>query len=113
MSIYWVTTYFVKAEKGDQFKQWLMGAEAKQLLEQFRAETGLKYLGTYAPILGFGDYDAEDWFEAPDWAALDKLRDSKAGVQWTLKTWDFIDQTRPMRSRAMRTVQDVMITAPP
>ncbi len=65
MPIYWVQSYFVKAEKGKQYKQWLTGDEAKQLTEQFKKETGLRYMGTYAPILGFGDYDFEDWFESP------------------------------------------------
>jgi hypothetical protein len=111
--IYWVQTYFVKAEKARQFQQWLTGDEAKQLIEQFKNETGLRYMGTYAPILGFGDYDAEDWYEAPDWAALDKIRGSKASEQMGLKTWDFVDQTRPAKSRVMRSVQDVKIVAPP
>jgi hypothetical protein len=73
----------------------------------------IKYLNTYTTIQGFGDYDAEDWWVAPDWASLDKLRDCKALAEWTLKTWDMIDQTRPQKSRMMRTASEVRIIERP
>jgi hypothetical protein len=113
MPIYWVMSYFVKQGKGMEYQKWLNSDEAKRLASQAEKETQLKYLNTYLPILGFGDYDAEDWWMAPDWAALDKVRASKALEEWTLKTWDMIDQTRPMKSRAMRSASEVSILEKP
>ncbi len=111
--MYWVVSYFVRAEKASGYQKWLNSAGAKRLLRQFEKETGFKYLNTYFPILGVGDYDAEDWFEVPNWAAVDKIRASKAWGEVIKRTWNMLDQTRPFKTRAMRTAQDVMIPTPP
>ena len=50
---------------------------------------------------------------APDWACLDKMRECKALAEWTLKTRDMIDQTRPQKSRMMRTVSEVKVIEKP
>ena len=81
--------------------------EGKLLASKIEKETGIKYVNTYTTILSFGDYDAEDWWVVPDWASLDKLRDCNALAEWILNTWDMIDQTRPQKSRMMRTVSEV------
>jgi hypothetical protein len=112
MPIYWVWSYYGKAEKASDYFKWLNSDEAKRLAKEVENETGIKYLNTYAPILGFGEYDAEDWWLAPDWAALDKVRASKALDEWTLKTWDMIDQTRPQKARMMRTASEVQVIEP-
>ena len=83
------------------------------MASQIQKQTGVKYLNTYTAILGFGDYDAEDWWVAPDWASFDKMRDCKALEQWTLATWDMIDQTRPQKSRMMRTSSEVKVIEKP
>ena len=113
MPVYWVSSYYVKPEKAADYQKWLNSQQARQLFKRFERETGFKYLNTYVPILGFGDYDAEDWYVAPDWTAFDKLRASKAGEEWVAKTWDLLDQTRAAKSRAMRTAQEVKVFGPP
>jgi hypothetical protein len=109
-TIYWVTSYYLRPGKATEYQKWLTSDEAKRLFDQFERETGFKYVNTYMPILGFGDYDAEEWFAAPDWAAFDKSRESKAFDELVLKTWDMVDQTRTAKARAMRSVKEVMIT---
>ena len=86
MSIYWVWSYYGKGGKVTEYLKWLSSDEAKLLASQIEKETGMKYLNTYTTILSFGDYDAEDWWAAPDWASLDKMRGCKALAEWTRKT---------------------------
>ena len=113
MSLYWVWSYYGKGGKVTEYLKWLSSDEAKLLASQIEKETGMKYLNTYTTILSFGDYDAEDWWAAPDWASLDKMRGCKALAEWTRKTWDMIDQTRPQKSRMMRTVSEVKVIEKP
>jgi hypothetical protein len=113
MPIYWVTSYYIAPGKGNEYQKWLNSDEAKKLFTQFEKETGFKHFNTYMALLGFGDYDCEDWYVAPDWAAFDKNRASKAFDELNVKTWDFCDQTRSMKSRVMRTAQETMISEKP
>ena len=113
MSIYWVRSYYRKPGKVAEYVKWLNSDEAKLLASHIEKETGVKYVNTYTTILGFGDYDAEDWWVAPNWASLDKLRDCNALATWTLATWDMIDQTRPQKSRMMRTSSEVKVIEKP
>src|SRR5208337_5367283 len=68
MSIYWVRSYYGKPGKVTEYLKWLNSDRAKLLASQIEKETGIKYLNTYTTIQSFGDYDAEDWWTAPDWA---------------------------------------------
>ena len=113
MSIYWVTTYYIAQEKASEYQKWLKSDRAKELFAEFEKETGFKHLNTYFTILGFGDYDCEDWSVAPDWSSFDKIRSSKANEKLMAEAWEFGDPTRPMKSRIMRTAEDVLITEPP
>ena len=113
MPVYFAMGYFVRPGKVTEYKQWLNSDEARRLTGQIEKECGLKYLGTYWTILGLGDYDCEDWWVAPDWAALDKSRESKAGDEMLLKQYGFIDQTRSGKTRVFRTSEDVNVIEPP
>jgi hypothetical protein len=113
MPIYFVNTYYMNQEKASEFQKWLKSDRARELFAELEKETGIKYLNTYFTILGFGDYDCEDWSVAPDFSALDKLRTSKANEKMMAETWEFGDMTRPMKSRIMRTAEDVLIFGPP
>jgi len=113
MPIYWVNSYFINQEKASEYQKWLKSDRAKELFAELEKETGIKYLNTYFTILGFGDYDCEDWGIAPDFSALDKLRTSKANEKLMAETWDFGDMTRPFKSRIMRTAEDVLVFEPP
>jgi hypothetical protein len=105
--------YFMNQNKASEYQKWLKSDRVKELYAEFEMETGFKYLGTYFPILGFGDYDCEDWYVANDFSAFDKVRTSKAGDKLNAETWDFMDQKRLMKSRIMRTTEDVLIFEPP
>jgi len=105
--------YYILPEKASEYQKWLKSDRAKELGAEFEKETGFKYLNTYFPILGFGDYDCEDWAVANDFSAFDKIRTSKAFEQLSTETWDFMDPTKPMKSRVMRAVEDVLIFEPP
>jgi hypothetical protein len=113
MPVYWATSYFLKPEKAKEYQKWLASEEAKNVFKAIEGETGFKYLNTYFPILGLGEYDAEDWMVAPDWASADKIRCSKAFNDWGMKTWNLLDQTRGFRSRVLRTATDVQMMEPP
>ena len=111
--IYWVNAYYLKAEKAADYQKWLKSQEAKDLLVQVHKETGFKYVNTYFPILGIGEYDAEDWFVAPDWASVDKIRGSKAFDKLVQQSWEFGDSTRTGKTRVMRSLRDVKVPRPP
>jgi len=103
----------VEAEKMAEFQKWLLSQEAKDLIERFEKETGWKYVDTYFPILGFGEDAVVDWYEIPNWAALDMSRTSKVWQEISDKTWDFMDNTRFASNVVYRTTSDVRVTAPP
>lgn len=112
--MFWVSTYFLKENKGGEYQQWLQSDEAKNLFAGIEEETGMRYIQTYWPILGFGEYDCEDWYELPNWASLDKIRDSKSLAQFFNRTYelDFFNNDRPVSNRMLRATTDVMIFEP-
>jgi hypothetical protein len=111
--MFYVSRYYVKGDKMAEYQKWLVSDDAKDLFKRVEKETGWRYLNTYFPILGFGDDAVEDWCEVPNWASLDKSRTSKALVEWSDKTWDFIDMARAASASVYRTAADVMIATPP
>lgn len=76
-------------------------------------ETGFRYVDTYFAILGLGDYECEEWWATPDWAAADNLRASGAWEELTRKAQEFTDFARPLKTRVMRTASEVKIAEPP
>jgi hypothetical protein len=113
MPIYWVTDYYLAQGKTTEFQNYMKSDRAGKLNAEIEKETGFKYIGTYMPILGFGKYDCEDWYVAPDWSSFDKIRTSEALVKLNDEIWNLLDQTKPMKSRVMRSIQDVQIYEPP
>jgi hypothetical protein len=105
--------YYIKAEKMGEYQKWLLSDETKGLFKSFEKETGFKYLETYFTVLGFGGDYVEDWYEVPNWAALDKVRLSKVMQEMSDETWDFMDASRPVSSAMYRTARDVQVFAPP
>ena len=109
--MYYVNSYNLKEDKAIEYQKWLLSDEAKGLFVDFEAETGWRYIETYWPIMGFGEYDVEDWWEIPDWAAFDKSRTSKAADR-LMGRWnelDFLDSSRPSLARVLRSNSDVRI----
>lgn len=109
--MYYVSSYHLKENKASEYQKWLLSDEAKSLFADFREETGWKYVETFWSIMGFGEYAVEDWWEIPDWSALDKMRTSKAGDK-LLKRFnelDFGDPSQPSSTRMLRTTNDVRV----
>ena len=111
--MFWITRYYVIAEKMVEYQKWLLSDEAKDIYKRLEKETGWKYLETYFPLLGFGGDYVEDWIEVPSWAALDKARGTKAMGEIMDATWEFMDNSRPMTSAMYRTARDVKVFPPP
>jgi hypothetical protein len=111
--MFWVGRYYIKAEKMAEYQKWLLSDDAKDLFKRIEKETGIKYINTYFPILGFGDDVVEDWCEIPNWATLDKIRGSKTMQEYSDKTWEFTDNTRFASSVVYRTTSDVEMPVPP
>lgn len=109
--MYYVNSYNLKEDKAVEYQKWLQSDEAKGLFAEVEAESGWRYVETYWPIMGFGEYDVEDWWEIPDWAAFDKSRTSEA-TDRLMSRWnelDFADFSRPSLARMLRTNSDVRI----
>ena len=113
--MFWVTSYYLKQEKASAYQKWLLSPEAKGLMSDIERETGIKFIDTYWTVLGFGDFDCEDWWEVPNWAAMDAIRESKAVEKYFLRTWEleFADTSRNSRQRMLRTTADIITLSPP
>lgn len=110
--MYYVTSGYSKPDQTQAFKEWIQSAEHEDLAAAVEAETGVRYVETYFPILGFGEYTYEIWWELPDWGALDDLRRSEAGTEMIQQMLTFVDQSRSGTARALRTAADVKVTEP-
>jgi hypothetical protein len=113
MPVYYVTPYFLKSDKAAAFRDWLNSDKAKKLIGVCEKETGIKYIGTFFSVLGFGEYDAEDWWEMKKYGDLDKIRESKAWDAMFAEVFPFLDLTHTVPSRMYRSASDVKIFEPP
>lgn len=113
--MFWVTSYYLKEHKAGAYQQWLQSEEARQLYAAVEAETGIRFVEVYWSILGFGQYDCEEWWEVSDWAALDTIRSSAAMDKLLTRSLelDFIDDARGQQTRMMRTTADVKVPYAP
>lgn len=114
--MFWINSFNLKSGKRSAYKQWLLSPEAKSLIAEVEQDLGLKYEGTYWTVNGFGDFDCEEWWQFPDWATLDKARESKAIEKRDDRIWEqgFIDDTRAAgRPRILRTREDIKTWSPP
>jgi len=110
-----VTSYYLKENKGIEHRKWVQSDEYKQMVADVEKETGMRFVGTYWTVTGFGEFDCEDWWEVPSWAALDVQRESKASQEFW-RRWlelDCIDMSRPTPTRVVRTTEDIMVMERP
>jgi hypothetical protein len=109
--MYYVTSYHLKEKKSIAYQNWLMSDEAKKMFADVEKETGFKYIETFWPIMGLGEFGCEDWWEAPDWSSFEKARVSEAMDRPMSRTneLDFADNNRPSETRVMRSTRDVKI----
>jgi hypothetical protein len=112
--MYWVSSYFLKENKAPDLQRWLLSDEGKKMMADVENETGMHYMGSFWPILGFGEYDVEDWWELPNWATLDKIRNADSMVRLYQRFFelDVLDLTRTGSNRMMRSTEDVLIFEP-
>jgi hypothetical protein len=114
--MFWVNSFYLKSDMSSAYRQWLLSREAKSLTAFVEQELGIKYEGTYWTVNGFGDFDCEEWWQIPDWATIDKARESKANEKRDLRIAEqhFMDETRAAgRPRVLRTTEDSKCWSPP
>ncbi len=112
MAVYYVTPYFLKADKAGPYRKLIESSKFKKLLKDLEKETGIKYIGTFFPVFGFGEYDAEDWWEMKDYGGFDRFRASKVSESLFGETMPFVDTTRGVPARLYRSASDVKIYEP-
>lgn len=91
MPVYWVASYNVKEGKGEQWIKWLSSDGAKELFKRIEAETGFKHINDYSIAYGGTQFDWEVWYELPNYAALDKIRDSKSWDEQVKTVGEMVD----------------------
>ncbi len=91
MPIYWAANYNVRTGRGNDWINWLKSEEAKNHFKRIEEEIGWKYVGDFTISYGGGPFDFEQWFELPNYAALDKVRDSKAWDEFYKAVFPLVD----------------------
>lgn len=113
MPVYWVNEGFLKEGKVGEYRKWLSSAKTKALLAKATKETGVKFVGTFSTVLGFGDHGVEEWWELPNYAAFDKFRDSKTFEAIALEAFGLYDSSKMGKAKLLRSADDVKIMEPP
>ncbi len=114
--IYWMSGYNIREGKAKAYQAFLKSRAFKKVCAEFEAETGIKYVETYGTIIPSsteeGDYDAYDFWELPNHAALDKIRNSAAAAKLAEVSYKFA-APRPGKSVLLRKASDVKIIYEP
>jgi len=114
--MYWMSGYNIREGKHKEYKAFLNSRAFKKLCVQVEAETGMKYVETYFTIipssLEQGDYEAYDFWELPNHAAMDKLRNSAAVASLGEASYGFMEP-RPSKSVVLRKAADTKILFEP
>lgn len=114
--IYWMTGYNLREGKSRAYKTFLNSRAFKKLCAQVESETSMKYVVTYFTILPSsleaGDYDAYDFWELPNHAAMDRIRKSDAAAKLAEASYGFIE-SKPSKSVILRKASDVKIMFEP
>jgi hypothetical protein len=107
--LYWMTGYNIREGKSQEYKDFLKSKAHRKLCAELEKETGIKYLETYNSVIpssgGQGDFDAYDFYEMPNHAALDKARNSAAFAKMGELSYKFVER-RPFKSVTLRTASD-------
>jgi len=114
--IHWMIGYNVREGKNKAYKAFLNSRGFRKLCAGVEAETGIKYVVTYFTILPSsleaGDYDAYDFWELPNHAAMDKIRKSETMARLAEASFGFIE-SKPSKSVILRKASDVKIMFEP
>lgn len=107
--IYWMEAYNIREGKHTAYKAFLDSSTHKKLCEQVEAETGMKYIETYLTIIPSsheqGDYDAYEFWELPNHAAMDRIRNSTAIAKMGEASYELIEP-KPSKSVVLRKAAD-------
>ena len=111
--MFWVFRNYLKENKAEIAKKFILSDEWKTLTDDMERETGIGFVEVYWNIFG-GEFDAEAWYEVPNWAALDRWRESKAVQKLISRVneLDFLDDSRPGQTLMLRTTEDVKLPEP-
>jgi len=113
MPVFYVVDYYLNYDKTGEFIALMRSEKGRRLIRGIERETGAEYKGTYFPVMGFGDYSAEDWWRLPNYGAFDKFRDSNAWHR-ALQVWnEFYDETKQFRGRLLGSIKDVKVVGMP
>jgi len=111
--VFYVVDYYLKYDWTGEFIALVKSDKGRRLIQDVEKETGAKFRGTYFPVMGFGEYTAEDWWELLDYGALSKFRDSQAWNKALQEFNEFYDNTHPFKARLMGFIGDVKVTGVP
>lgn len=107
--MYIASSYYLEPDMAQDYKDWLQSEETADLFSRLEEETGFEYIETYFTIYGFGEYNCETWWRISDWSDVGNMRESDAGAEWLLQGQQFVDESRPFDSRALRSTSDVKV----
>ena len=113
MPVFYVVDYYLKYDKTGEFTALMKSDRGRRLIREIEKETGAKLRGMYFPVMGFGEYTAEDWWELPNYGGLDKFRDSNAWNKALGELNEFYDNAHPFKARLLRSIDDIKITGMP
>jgi hypothetical protein len=99
-----------------EYQDFLQSTEFKKLVSEVLKETGARYMSTYGTIipssLEQGDYDAYEFVELPNHAALDKMRTAKSMRKLAALSYKYIE-SRPTKTVLLRKMNEVKVTWEP
>jgi len=114
--IYWMSGFNMREGKHKAYQAFLNSKAFKKLCAQLEAEAGMKYVETYFAIIPSsqdeGDYEAYGFWELPNHAALDRLRNSAAIAKLSEASYEFTEP-RPSKSVTLRKASDTKIIYEP
>ena len=114
--IYWMFGYNIKEGRAKAYQAFLKSKAFKRVCSDLEKETGMRYVETYGTIIPSsgeqGDYDAYDFWEMPNHAALDKGRKSPAFAKLAEISYKYLE-FRPVKSVLLRRSSDVKIIYEP
>ncbi len=114
--VYLMVGYNIREGKIEALKKWLGSEEAKEIFRKIEKQSEFRYLNTYFTIIPSsseqGDFDAYDWWEFPNFAALDHARAVNAWGPYVEKTYN-MTEPRPTKFVLMRTREDVQVIYEP
>ena len=112
--IYWMFGYNIREGKFNEYQAFLKSMAFKIVWKDIEKECGIKYIQTYGTVIPspggneVGDFDAYDFWELPNHAALDKIRKSQSVNKMSEMTYKYVEW-RPSKSVLLRALNDVVV----